>query len=62
MHILREQLGETLRYITDVNKKKSNLINQGYIDSMKQDTLIRILALNPRGFGPNSKEKINMLK
>jgi len=62
IEILREQLGQTLRYNNDINRKNDDLKNQGYIDSKKDKDSVRILALNPRGFGPNTMEKVNMMK
>ena len=62
LQILKEQLGETIRYDRNINKINKELKNQGYIESQKHENSIRILALNPRGFGPKNNEKINMLK
>ena len=41
---------------------KSNIKNIGYVDPVKYNQNIRLLSLNPRGFGPDSNEKIAMLK
>ena len=62
LQIMKEQLGETIRYDRNINKINKELKNQGYIESQKHENSIRILALNPRGFGPKNNEKINMLK
>ena len=62
IEILREQLGQTLQYNNEINRKNYDLKNQGYIDSKKDKDCVRILALNPRGFGPNTMEKVNMMK
>ena len=35
---------------------------QGYIDGRKMEGSMRLLQLNPHGFGPEMNEKINMLK
>ena len=35
--------------------------NQGYIDSKKHKDCIRFLSLNPRGFGPDNEEKMEMM-
>ena len=51
-----------MKYLTDINKRNHDLKNQWYVESIKQENVVRILALNPRGFGPKNKEKINMLK
>ena len=51
-----------MRYNTEINKRNETLKNQGYINEKKQEDCVRILALNPRGCGPNNKEKINILK
>ena len=36
--------------------------NLGHVDPIKHDRNIRLLSLNPRGFGPDSIEKIAMLQ
>jgi len=51
-----------MRYNVEINKRNRELKNQGYIDSKKHDDCVRILLLNSRGCGPDSTEKINMLK
>ena len=35
--------------------------NQGYVDSKKHKDYIRFLFLNPRGFGPDNDNKIEMM-
>ena len=40
----------------------STIKNIGYVDPVKYNQNIRLLSLNPRGFGPDSTEKIAMLK
>ena len=45
-----------------INRRNNNIINQGFVDSIKSEGNMRFLALNSRGFGPNNKEKINMIK
>jgi len=60
--VIQEQLGETIIHNNNINKRNTELKNQGFINSKKHEDCIRILALNPRGFGPNNHEKINMLK
>ena len=60
--ILHKQLGGTIRYNTQINKRNRDLKNQGFIDSQKYNDCMRILAVNPRGFGPDKEEKVNMLK
>ena len=59
---IREQLGETIIHNNNIKKRNTELKNQGFIDSKKHKDCVRILALNLRGFGPNNKEKINMIK
>jgi len=62
IQVLQEQLGGTIRYNTEINKRNKDIINQGYIDTKKHEDCVRMLALNSRGFGPDNKEKVNMLK
>ena len=35
--------------------------NEGWIDSQKHDINVRILSMNPRGFGPHQEEKVVMM-
>ena len=35
--------------------------NQGYVDSKKHQDCIRLLSLNPHGFGLDNEEKIEMM-
>ena len=60
--IFREQLGETMKYNTTINKRIEGIKNQGFVDSKKHEDCIRMILLNPRGFGPNNNKKVNMLK
>ena len=62
IQVQREQFNKSVKYLTDINKRNHDLKNQGYVESIKQENVVRILALNLRGFGPKNKEKINMLK
>ena len=45
-----------------LNERNRDIINQGFIDSIKDERSVRFLSLNPRGFSPNNREKINMMK
>jgi len=36
--------------------------NSGRVDSIKQSEVMRLFYINPRGFGPEKCEKIEMLK
>ena len=60
--IFREQLGGTMKYNTTINKRIEGIKNQGFVDSKKYEDYVRMILLNPRGFGPNNNEKVNMLK
>jgi len=44
-----------------INIINNNLCNPGYIDEVKHRDSIRIIAVNPHGFGPDCTEKIEML-
>jgi len=59
---LRQQIGsvENIR-LEGINKRNSNLKNQGYVDSKKHKDYIRFLSLNPWGFGPDNDEKMEMM-
>ena len=35
--------------------------NQSFIDSIKHEDCVQILIMNPRGFGPNHNEKVEMM-
>jgi len=48
-------------YSYGINKRNHSLINQGYVDSTKHQDCIRFLFLNPRGFGPDKEEKVEMM-
>ena len=37
------------------------MINQGCVDSQKHSDCIWFLSLNPRGFGPDNIEKVEMI-
>ena len=37
IQVLREQLGETLQYNNNINKRNYDLKNQGFIDSIKYE-------------------------
>ena len=43
------------------NKINNNIINQGYIDEVKNINNTRFIALNPDGFRPENTEKIEMV-
>jgi len=43
------------------NNINIDLQNQGYIKSIKQKQNIRIMAVNPNKFGPENKEKLEMM-
>jgi hypothetical protein len=45
-----------------INRNIPSIKNQGFIDSFKRGGCVRILGLNPRGFGVDSNEKIEMMK
>ena len=62
IEILRQEVGliNTLP-ANDINKRNNQIKHQGYIDSTKQQECIRILSLNPRGFGPENEEKLAMM-
>jgi len=47
IQIIREQVGNTLKYNKQINKRNYDLINQGYIESTKENESMRILAINP---------------
>ena len=62
MNQIREQLGSTIQINQGVNQRNNNMQHQGFIDSIKREENVQILALNPQGFRPDNKEKINMIK
>jgi len=45
-----------------INLPNSALNNQGFISTVKNKENLRLFAINPNGFGPDSKEKLEMLK
>ena len=49
-------------YFTQNNDNERGIRNLGYVDPVKYDRNVRLLTLNPRGFGPDNQEKIIMLK
>ena len=49
-------------YFTRNNDNERGIRNLGYVDPVKYDRNVRLLTLNPRGFGPDNQEKIIMLK
>jgi len=49
-------------YFMRNNDNEKRIKNLGYVDSIKYEQNIRLLILNPRGFGPDSQEKIELLK
>ena len=59
---LRQQLEsvESIRQV-GINKRNGDMNNQGYVDTKKHPDCVRILSLNPRGFGLNNKEKMEMM-
>ena len=59
---LRQQI-ESIKNIRleGINKRNSELKNQGYVDSKKHKDCIRFLSLNPRGFWPDNNDKIEMM-
>jgi len=59
---LRNQIGDIPNINQGINKRNEEMHRQGYIDNKKMTGSIRILQLNPHGFGPEMNEKINMLK
>jgi len=62
MERLRQQIGAMdNENIEGINKKNLTMKNQGYVDSKKYPDCIRFLSLNPRGFGPDNIEKIEMM-
>jgi len=61
-NILQEQVRSinTLPQIR-INDINYDMKNQGFIDSIKHEDCVRILIMNPRGFGPNNNEKVEMM-
>ena len=49
-------------YFVNNNNEERVIRNLGYVDQIKYKQNIRLLTLNPRGFGPDTQEKISMLK
>jgi len=45
-----------------VNIPNKALRNQGFINTVKNKEHLRIFTINPNGFGPDSKEKLEMMK
>ena len=60
----REEQRESRENITNffIPTNNNMMKNLGYVDPIKHDRNIRLLSLNPRGFGPDSIEKIAMLQ
>ena len=49
-------------YFSHNNVKESVINNAGYVDPIKYENNIRLFCVNPRGFSPDTYEKIMMLK
>ena len=45
----------------EINERNKNLMHQGRIDNKKHKDGLRSLLLNPRGFGPDDEEKVEMM-
>ena len=60
----RKEQRESRENIKKIFTPKNNnaIKNLGHVDPIKHDKNIRLLSLNPRGFGPDAIEKIAMLQ
>ena len=59
---LRNQIRDIPNINQGINKRNEEIHHQGYIDNKKMIGSMRILQLNPHGFGLEMNEKINILK
>ena len=57
-----EKFSTIEEYFVRNNDNEIGIRNLGYVDPVKYDQNVRLLTLNPRGFGPDNQEKIVMLK
>ena len=57
----REENESNSQLFYNDNIINNHLYNPGYIDEVKQKKNLRIMALNPNGFGPKTIEKIEMM-
>jgi len=62
INILRQEIGviNTIPH-SSVNINNPDIVHQGYIDTNKHQDCVRLLSLNPRGFGPDDDEKVAMM-
>jgi len=56
--ILREQIEINSLIGENLNQRNSAIKNQGYISNNKNKECIRLLSLNPRGYGPDAGKKL----
>ena len=51
----------TNEYNNGINKRNNKMMNQGYVDSTKHEDCVRFLLVNPRGFGPDTVDKMETM-
>ena len=58
----KEEISTVEEYFVTQKNNNTSIKHLGYVEPVKYKNNIRILSLNPRGFGPDNMEKIVMLK
>ena len=56
------QIENSVKTNNEINRRRPDFKNQGYIESKKNENCVRFLAVNPRGFGPEQRKKTMMVK